>query len=65
MSSLPSEQRSPARPEHEQYLLEARVEVAQEDEVRRVLAVAVDDDLIDVNRREQGGDPLPRTRRRR
>ena len=55
---LADEQRSPTSSEHEQYLLEARVEVAQEDEARRVLAVAVDDDLIDVDRREQGFDSL-------
>ncbi len=57
MSSLPTMQRPPPSPEHEQNLLEARVEVAEEDEAGRMLAVAVDDDLIDVDRREERGDP--------
>ena len=45
-------------PEDEEGLLEPRVEVAEEDEARCVLAVAVDDDLVDVDRGEEGGDPL-------
>ena len=44
MSSLPRSSVRRPRPEHEQNLLEARVEVAEEDEARGVLAVAVDDD---------------------
>ena len=55
---LAEKQRAPAPPEHEQNLLEARVEVAEEDEARRVLAVAVHDDLIDIDRREERCDPL-------
>ena len=57
MSSLPTSSVRRPSPEHEQHLLEARVEVAEEDEARRVLAVAVDDDLVDVDRREERRDP--------
>ena len=57
MSSLPTRSVRRPRPEHEQHFLEPRVEVAEEDEARRLLAVSVDDDVIDVDGGEERRDP--------
>ena len=54
---LAEHERPRGRADDEQRLLEPGVQVAQEDEVRGVLAIAVDDDPVGFDRALQRGDP--------